>query len=305
MTSVIKLLNNQINNVFTLVKCPIKFLSMIQIVYVIAAITVFESVFSAFIINNISYTEIDWIAYMQEVTYFMNGERNYFLMKGDTGPLVYPAGFLYIFSLLRHITVNGENILLAQYIFMGLYLFNLGVVMVLYAISEAEIPVWTLVLLLLSKRIHSIYMLRMFNDCIAVFLGYVAIYCFINNKWRVGSLIYSVAVSIKMNMLLYAPGILLVYLVGTGLQETVICLSICAITQLILGYPFLSTFPVEYILRSFDIGRVFMFKWTVNFRFLPEETFVSKSLSMGLLIATVVGMVLLWHKLITQVYISV
>lgn len=32
---------------------------------------------------------------MQEVSYFVNGERNYMNMKGDTGPLVYPAGMIY------------------------------------------------------------------------------------------------------------------------------------------------------------------------------------------------------------------
>lgn len=47
-----------------------------------------------------------------------------------------------------------------------------------------------------------------------------------------------------MNMLLYAPGILLVLLMGTGIKETIICLSICAITQLVLGYPFLTTYPL-------------------------------------------------------------
>jgi uncharacterized membrane protein len=40
----------------------------------------------------------------------------------------------------------------------------------------------------------------------------------------VGCFVYSFAVSIKMNMLLYAPGIFLVLLMGTGLQETAICL---------------------------------------------------------------------------------
>ncbi len=37
-------------------------------------------------------TEIDWIAYMQEVGGFLSGERDYALLRGDTGPLVYPAG---------------------------------------------------------------------------------------------------------------------------------------------------------------------------------------------------------------------
>jgi alpha-1,3-mannosyltransferase len=92
-----------------------------------------------------------------------------------------------------------------------------------------------------------------------------------------------------MNMLLYSPGILLCLLLSTGIYETFICLTICAAWQLILGYPFLSTYPMEYLKNSFDIGRVFMFKWTVNFKFLPEDIFVSKPLSVGLLLLTVLG----------------
>lgn len=33
-------------------------------------------------------TEIDWVAYMQEVEGFISGERDYLKLKGDTGPLV-------------------------------------------------------------------------------------------------------------------------------------------------------------------------------------------------------------------------
>lgn len=37
-------------------------------------------------------TEIDWVAYMQEVEGVANGTWDYTKLRGDTGPLVYPAG---------------------------------------------------------------------------------------------------------------------------------------------------------------------------------------------------------------------
>ena len=40
------------------------------------------------------------------------GERDYALLRGDTGPLVYPAGFVYLFSALRWVT--NEAVLPAQ-----------------------------------------------------------------------------------------------------------------------------------------------------------------------------------------------
>lgn len=54
-------------------------------------------------------TEIDWRAYMQEVEGALNGTTDYALLKGDTGPLVYPAGFVYIFSALYFVTDQGKN----------------------------------------------------------------------------------------------------------------------------------------------------------------------------------------------------
>lgn len=55
-------------------------------------------------------TEIDWVAYMQEVSGFLAGERDYLNIRGDTGPLVYPAGFLYLYSGLYYLTKAGQEI---------------------------------------------------------------------------------------------------------------------------------------------------------------------------------------------------
>eukprot|EP01041_Mallomonas_annulata_P002179 gene2179-4238_t len=100
-----------------------------------------------------------------------------------------------------------------------------------------------------------------------------------------------------MNILLYAPGLLLVLLVGTGLSETVVCLCICALVQLVLGLPFLATHPLPYLTRSFELTRVFMHQWTVNYRFLSEEMFVSRELSVGLLVLTVIVLIAFIRKI--------
>jgi alpha-1,3-mannosyltransferase len=96
-------------------------------------------------------------------------------------------------------------------------------------------------------------------------------------------------VSVKMNILLQAPGLLILLLMALGMNETLLCLSICAAVQITVGYPFLSTYPLEYIEKSFELGRVFMYKWTVNLKFLSEDLFVSKELSTVLLIGTALG----------------
>lgn len=67
---------------------------------------------------------------------FLAGERDYTVIKGGTGPLVYPAAHLYIYSALYYITDSGRNILLAQIIFGGVYLGSLSVVMACYRLAK-------------------------------------------------------------------------------------------------------------------------------------------------------------------------
>ena len=69
---------------------------------------------------------------MQEVEGFVNGTFDYYELKGDTGPLVYPAGFVYVYTLLYAITGKGLNIKLAQYIFVGIYLAFITLVFVVH-----------------------------------------------------------------------------------------------------------------------------------------------------------------------------
>eukprot|EP01018_Ginkgo_biloba_P003457 Gb_29490 [translate_table: standard] len=63
-----------------------------------------DSLLTSAIIAYVPYTKIDWDAYMSQVTGFMAGERDYSELRGDTGPLVYPAGFLYFYSAIRFLT---------------------------------------------------------------------------------------------------------------------------------------------------------------------------------------------------------
>ncbi|XP_052819413.1 dol-P-Man:Man(5)GlcNAc(2)-PP-Dol alpha-1,3-mannosyltransferase-like [Mya arenaria] len=237
------------------------------------------------VINKIKYTEIDWVAYMQEVEGFINGTRDYTQLKGDTGPLVYPAGFVYIFTGLYHLTDHGANIRLAQYCFAALYILTLLVVFDIYRKVRKVPPFVFFFMCCASYRIHSIYILRMFNDPVAMFLLYVAVDLFLNNRWSLGCLLFSLAVSVKMNILLFAPGLLYLLLVTQGTIGTVKNLIICAIPQIVLAIPFLQENPHGYINMSFNLGRQFFYKWTVNWRLVPEDIFLNRHFQIVLLLA--------------------
>jgi ALG3 protein len=49
-----------------------------------------EAALGVLIIRKIAYTEIDWIAYMQEVEGYLGGERDYLKIRGDTGASCVP-----------------------------------------------------------------------------------------------------------------------------------------------------------------------------------------------------------------------
>ncbi|KAK3113453.1 dolichyl-P-Man:Man(5)GlcNAc(2)-PP-dolichol alpha-1,3-mannosyltransferase [Teratosphaeriaceae sp. CCFEE 6253] len=226
-------------------------------------------------------TEIDWKAYMKQVAQYISGERDYVKLYGDTGPLVYPAAHVYIYRLLHYLTDEGQDIQQAQYVFIALYLSTLVLVMQCY--RQAKVLPYIFPLLILSKRLHSIFMLRLFNDCFAVFFLFLAIFCFQRRLWTVGSLAYSFGLGVKMSLLLVLPAVGVVLWQGTGRNRAMRQAVIIGQLQVLLGYPFLATNPRSYLSRAFELSRQFLFKWTVNWRFLGEDTFLSKPFSLALL----------------------
>lgn len=197
--------------------------------------------------------------------------------------MVYPAGFVYIYTFFYYLTDRGQNIRVAQYVFVGIYLLQMCLMLNIYTKSRKVPPYVMIISAFTSYRIHSIYVLRLFNDPIAILLLYIALNFYLTERWTLASVFLSLGVSVKMNVLLFAPAILLFYIVNLGYAKTIKQLAICAGIQLLLGAPFLLTYPIEYMKGSFDLGRVFDHKWTVNYRFLTREQFENKYFHIGLL----------------------
>ena len=275
----------------------------------VSCLVLAECLLGYLIILKVQYTEIDWIAYMQEVDFWLDGEYDYRKIYGNTGPLVYPAGFLYLFGFLQWLT--NREIPKAQIVFLGFYVITQITVFGLYFLVLRQIrkssqvqekaksdsladeaplspihEIWSfriaMGILCLSKRYHSIFLLRLFNDGPTMLMAYVSFWLFMKNKWNLGCFVFSLAVSLKMNILLFAPGLLFL-LIRTSPILTIPRLAICGITQLILGAPFLARYPISYLRKAFELDRQFFFKWTVNFKFLPEDVFLSKPLAIALL----------------------
>jgi alpha-1,3-mannosyltransferase len=248
----------------------------------------------------------DWDAYMEQVAQVWSGEFDYVHLHGDTGPLVYPAGFVWLFMLLKAIFQWDHKLYTTEYIpknftgyedrtirplgrmlalqtlFTVMYLCGNGIIGSLYQRSKT-MPWWSIMLLMSSRRIHSIFVLGLFNDCCATFLLIVALYYLVKDRWEVGCIFFSLAVSIKMNVLLFAPSLLVLMCQRYNLQRAVHLIGICALVQGILALPFLATHPFHYIAGAFDLSRQFFQEWSVNWQFLPEWLFLHKAWALLLL----------------------
>ena len=252
-----------------------------------AAVVLIEVVLSTAIVLKVPYTEIDWRAYMDEVGGVLDGDFDYVNLRGETGPLVYPAGFVWVYVPLHWVTGGGANVRLAQFFFVALIAVNLFVVLRIYNLTRFA-PPWVALFFLCSKRVHSLFVLRLFNDCVTATVFHVALLCMClaasvtategrgepealrlrRRYWIVGCALFSAAVSIKMNILLMAPALFFTLIGGTGTMWTIGAITGMAAIQGLLGLPFLLTNFWGYVGRALDLSRVFLFKWSVNFKWL-------------------------------------
>ncbi|KAH6660441.1 glycosyltransferase [Truncatella angustata] len=257
-----------------------------------------DAVLCALIIWKVPYTEIDWKAYMEQIEQYVSGERDYTVIKGGTGPLVYPASHVYTYTALYHLTDKGKDIFRAQQIFAVLYMITLAVVMLCY--WRAKVPPYVFPLLIASKRLHSIFVLRCFNDCFATLFLWIAIYCFQQKAWTFGALAYSWGLGTKMSLLLVLPAVAVVLFQGRGVSGSIRLAIIMLQQQVATAMPFLTANPTGYLSRAFELSRQFFFKWTVNWRFVGEDIFLSRPFAATLLVLhiLVLGVFLLrkWLK---------
>lgn len=262
------------------------------------------------IIFKVPYTEIDFSTYMQQIDKVNNGEIDYREIYGDLGPMVYPGGFVSVYKVILSLTDGGKDLELAQHIF--LYVLVVTNLLVSFIYGFSGVAPWCLAILLLSKRIFSIYVLRMFNDCFTT-LGMVAVTFVLQQaaSWAEASPLlglalagvamdlYLLAVLVKMNALLYLPAVLVATFFLCG-ENTLVFLGVCAIfplIQVVMGWNYLvphlsDAYAKElrraYIDGAFDFKRKFLFKWTVNWRFVGSEVFSSDGFAKGLLAVHVV-----------------
>ena len=90
-----------------------------------------------------------------------------------------------------------------------------------------------------------------------------------------------------MSLLLALPAIAIVLFLCRGVVGSIRMIWIMIQAQVLIALPFIPTNAFGYLGRAFEFSRQFFFKWTVNWRFVGEEIFLSKGFSISLLVGHV------------------
>lgn len=61
-----------------------------------------------------------------------------------------------------------------------------------------QVPVFVGIFVCLSRRLHSIFVLRLFNDGIAMILLYAALIVYGKRRWLLGSFLYTYVLTVKL-----------------------------------------------------------------------------------------------------------
>ncbi|CAE7574839.1 ALG3 [Symbiodinium natans] len=246
-----------------------------------------DAVLTAAVVAKVPFTDIDWESYMAEVDFVLAGQYDYQEITSPNGPIAYPAGFVWFYGALRWARLEVRQV---QALFAVIYL---GMMVVLHQIyHHAGAPLWVFALCVLSKRVHSVFVLRLFNDAVAQFFCYAALLLFLQRRHLMCSLSYSLAVSIKMQPLLICPVVGLCLVASGGWSHALLCIACMLALQLVLAVPFLHANAPAYLGRAFGGPGDLQPAWSVNWRFLPEALFSRKELSILLLLVHV--LLLLW-----------
>eukprot|EP01102_Stenamoeba_stenopodia_P017058 TRINITY_DN605_c0_g1_i3.p1 TRINITY_DN605_c0_g1~~TRINITY_DN605_c0_g1_i3.p1 ORF type:complete len:237 (-),score=32.90 TRINITY_DN605_c0_g1_i3:747-1457(-) len=167
----------------------------------------------------------DYISYIQQARTVWRGERDYSRVKGDTGPLVYPAGHLLVYTIIDWLVYDPVYFVSLQGIeslFTALHLISVLVASRLYQLAslrsipwsidevkgskgELKAPftrqksdessgvnwlLWLQLGFLLSLRLHNTFVIGFYNDCCVTPVVLSSILFIAMDRWAIGCFLF-------------------------------------------------------------------------------------------------------------------
>ncbi|GAM29288.1 hypothetical protein SAMD00019534_124640 [Acytostelium subglobosum LB1] len=269
-------------------------------VVAIFGLSLFEIVYQSAFTN-------DWPAHIHHVEQWLNApsaqkslDFDYSHFMHYHGPCTYPAGFMYLYTLLYYITGHGS---LQVFQLVWAVMESVNFVVIKKLCDRLNLPTILAILPIASNRLHLYNVRVVINDFPSTLLLHVALLLIIDRRYISFSILYSFVVSLKLNYIFYAPAILLIFLRTMPLNSVIINLSLMALVQIILGLPFLMANPVAYISIAYDFSRTLLWEKTRNYKFVGRIMYDSAPFNM-ILISLLVGTIIIflfrmWRRIST------
>lgn len=86
-----------------------------------------------------------------------------------------------------------------------------------------------------------------------------------------------------MNILNFLPALLFLCTLDQSLHTALRHFAMLVLTQILISLPFTTQYPSSYLHGAFNLHREFLYKWTVNWRFLPQDVFLCPRFWLGLI----------------------
>lgn len=139
-------------------------------------------------------------------------------------------------------------------------------------------------LLFLQAKYKFVGVTRQFNDCFMMLFCLLAIWAWQHRQLVLSTLLFAIAINIKMSSLLLIPGYLLTVAFDCGILKALVTLVLLAVLQVVFGLEFIMANRSAYFQMSYNFDRVFLKVEQVNFQFLDEEFMHSAGFNKFLLI---------------------
>ena len=113
-------------------------------------------------------------------------------------------------------------------------------------------------LLLCEAKYKFVGVTRQFNDCFMMVFCLLAIWAWQNKHLILSTVLFAIAINIKMSALLMVPGYLLTIAFHAGIIRALLSLIVILALQILFGLEFILVNKDAYFQMSYNFDRVFL-----------------------------------------------
>ena len=233
----------------------------------------------------------DYVSYMEQAKLFVDGERNLTSIEAENGKAYYPASHLYTFSVFYKLTGILDHYKYAQILLLFIHLVMNFVTVKIYkeCFKDAPRDWWLLAVWALNTRLVENWARGLFAESFNVTLTYIAIYLFQKQQQFAGIIFIGLALTYKMNVLLYIPAVYYLTSLSRNIYVGTFYLAIIVSMSFIFAIPFLTEYRDDYMKTAFNFSRKFSIHSSVLYYWLIPKPIFNSSIFGAFLLSGHIG----------------